>query len=63
VIADLNTLRTLPPRELSAGLAEVIKHGAIADADFLGWIEANTDALLACDTNSMDHAVLRSCEF
>jgi 3-dehydroquinate synthase len=62
VIADLNTLRTLPPRELSAGLAEVIKHGAIADANFLDWIEANTDALLACDTNAMAHAVLRSCE-
>jgi 3-dehydroquinate synthase len=62
VIADLNTLRTLPPRELSAGLAEVIKHGAIADADFLDWIEANTDTLLACDTNAMAHAVLRSCE-
>lgn len=62
VIADLNTLRTLPPRELSAGLAEVIKHGAIADADFLDWIEANTGALLACDTDAMAHAVLRSCE-
>ena len=62
VIADLNTLRTLPPRELSAGLAEVIKHGAIADADFLNWIEANTGALLACDTDAMAHAVLRSCE-
>jgi 3-dehydroquinate synthase len=62
VIADLNTLRTLPPRELSAGLAEVIKHGAIADADFLNWIEANTGVLLACDTDAMAHAVLRSCE-
>ena len=62
VIADLNTLRTLPPRELSAGLAEVIKHGAIADADFLDWIEANTGALLACDTDAMAHAVLHSCE-
>jgi 3-dehydroquinate synthase len=62
VIADLNTLRTLPARELSAGLAEVIKHGAIADTDFLDWIEANTSALLACDTNAMAHAVLRSCE-
>jgi 3-dehydroquinate synthase len=62
VIADLNTLRTLPPRELSAGLAEVIKHGAIADADFLDWIEANTSALLACNTDAMAHAVLRSCE-
>jgi 3-dehydroquinate synthase len=62
VIADLSTLRTLPARELSAGLAEVIKHGAIADADFLDWIEANTSALLACDTDAMAHAVLRSCE-
>ena len=62
VIADLNTLRTLPARELSAGLAEVIKHGAIADADFLDWIEANASALLACDTDAMAHAVLRSCE-
>ena len=62
VIADLNTLGTLPPRELSAGLAEVIKHGAIADAGFLDWIEANTSALLACDTDAMAHAVLRSCE-
>jgi 3-dehydroquinate synthase len=62
VIADLNTLKTLPPRELSAGLAEVVKHGAIADAQFLDWIEANAGALLACDTNAMGHAVLRSCE-
>ena len=62
VIADLHTLRTLPPRELSAGLAEVIKHGAIADALFLDWIEANVAELLACDTNAMAHAVLRSCE-
>jgi len=62
VVADLNTLKTLPPRELSAGLAEVIKHGAIADASFLDWIEANTNALLACDIEPMSHAVLRSCE-
>ena len=62
VIADINTLKTLPPRELSAGLAEVVKHGAIADAQFLDWIEANAGALLACDTSAMGHAVLRSCE-
>jgi len=62
VVADLNTLKTLPPRELSAGLAEVVKHGAIADAKFLDWIEKNAVALLACDTNLMGHAVLRSCE-
>ena len=62
VIADLNTLKTLPPRELSAGLAEVVKHGAIADAQFLDWIESNATPLLACDTGAMGHAVLRSCE-
>ena len=62
VIADLETLKTLPARELSAGLAEVIKHGAIADAQFLDWIEINAKALLACDTEAMAHAVLRSCE-
>ncbi|SNX28882.1 3-dehydroquinate synthase [Polynucleobacter meluiroseus] len=62
VIADLNTLKTLPPRELSAGLAEVVKHGAIADPEFLDWIETNTAALLACDTEALAHAVLRSCE-
>lgn len=62
VIADLNTLKTLAPRELSAGLAEVVKHGAIADKDFLNWIEANAKALMACDTEAMAYAVLRSCQ-
>ena len=62
VIADLNTLKTLAPRELSAGLAEVVKHGAIADKDFLNWIEANATALMACDTEAMAYAVLRSCQ-
>ena len=62
VIADLDTLKTLPPRELSAGLAEVIKHGAIADATFFDWIESHTKELLECDPNAMSHAVERSCE-
>lgn len=62
VIADLDTLQSLPPRELSAGLAEVIKHGAIADAEFFAWIEANQEALLNCDGAAMSHAVERSCE-
>ncbi len=62
VIADLDTLQTLPPKELAAGLAEVIKHGAIADANFFKWLEANIDALNACDPQAMEHAVLRSCE-
>jgi 3-dehydroquinate synthase len=62
VIADLNTLKTLPSEELAAGLAEVIKHGAIADYDFLTWIETNQAALNACDPAAMEFAVKRSCE-
>ena len=62
VIADLDTLGTLPDRELSAGLAEVIKYGPIADADFLGWLEDNIDALRARDPAALAHAVQRSCE-
>ncbi len=62
VIADLNTLKSLPPRELSAGLAEVIKHGAIADTEFFDWIEAHRQELLSCDSSAMSHAVERSCE-
>lgn len=62
VIADLDTLKSLPPRELSAGLAEVIKHGAIADAEFFNWIEAHRQELLNCDSGVMSHAVERSCE-
>jgi 3-dehydroquinate synthase len=62
VICDLEVLATLPARELSAGLAEVIKYGPIADLDFLDWIEANIDALIARDTAALAHAVRRSCE-
>ena len=62
VITDLLTLKTLPPKELAAGLAEVVKHGAIADAEFLNWIEAHIQELNACDISAMEHAVLRSCE-
>jgi 3-dehydroquinate synthase len=62
VICDLDTLKTLPPRELSAGLAEVIKYGPIADMRFFDWLEANMDALLARDTRALAHAVRRSCE-
>jgi 3-dehydroquinate synthase len=62
VVCDLDTLRTLPPRELRAGLAEVIKYGPIADAAFLDWIEAHLDALLARDADALAHAVRRSCE-
>ncbi|PIM54660.1 3-dehydroquinate synthase [Roseateles chitinivorans] len=62
VVADLDTLDTLPDRELSAGLAEIIKYGPIADEAFLAWIEANLDALLARDKSALAHAVKRSCE-
>jgi len=62
VIADLDTLKTLPPKELAAGLAEVVKHGAIADADFFSWIEKNIEPLNACEPKAMEHAVQRSCE-
>ena len=62
VICDLETLNTLPERELSAGLAEVIKYGPIADMDFLGWIEDNATALMAREPHALAHAVQRSCE-
>jgi shikimate kinase/3-dehydroquinate synthase len=62
VIADTATLDSLPARELSAGLAEVIKHGAIIDPVFLDWIEANMGALLAKDAAALTHVIRRSCE-
>lgn len=62
VICDLMTLDTLPRRELLAGLAEVIKYGPIADAEFLGWLEENLDALLARNRAALKHAIKRSCE-
>ena len=62
VICDLDLLDTLPGRELSAGLAEVIKYGPIADPLFFDWIESNIDALRACDKLALAHAVRRSCE-
>lgn len=62
VLADLDTLDTLPDRELAAGLAEVIKYGLIRDADFLAWLEANMTRLLARDKKALAYAVRRSCE-
>lgn len=62
VVSDTDTLRTLPPRELRAGLAEVIKYGLVADTAFLEWIEANLDALLGLDADALTHAIRRSCE-
>ena len=62
VVCDLASLDTLPARELSAGLAEVIKYGPIADMAFFEWLEANIDALRAGDRTLMAQAVQRSVE-
>ncbi len=62
VVCDLDTLNTLPERELSAGLAEVIKYGPIADMAFFDWIEASLPALRARDPQALATAVRRSCE-
>ena len=62
VVADTATLATLPPREYAAGLAEIVKYGAIFDSGFLGWIEAHEKALLALEPAALARAILRSCE-
>jgi 3-dehydroquinate synthase len=62
VLADTDTLKTLPQREFCAGLAEVIKYGLILDAEFFSWLEAHLDNLLARDAAALTHAILRSCE-
>jgi len=62
VLIDTDTLRTLPDRELKAGLAEVIKYGAIVDADFFAWLEDNIEALIARDGEALMVAIQRSCE-
>jgi 3-dehydroquinate synthase len=62
VIIDTDLLATLPPRELRAGLAEVIKYGLIWDAAFFDWIEANLDAVLARDAAALTHLIHRSCQ-
>ncbi|QKX16476.1 3-dehydroquinate synthase [Microbulbifer sp. YPW1] len=61
VLIDIDTLNTLPDRELSAGIAEVIKYGMICDAEFFQWLEQNMDALLARDPQALAYAVERSC--
>lgn len=61
VLVDTETLATLSPPELSAGLAEVIKYGLIRDADFLAWLEASMDALRALDAAALTLAIKRSC--
>ncbi|NRP15116.1 MULTISPECIES: 3-dehydroquinate synthase [unclassified Marinobacterium] len=62
VLADTDVLKTLPERELAAGLAEVIKYGLIYDVEFLAWLEKNIDGLNDCDPELMEYAIKRSCE-
>lgn len=62
VIADTDTLMTLPPRELAAGLAEVVKYGALGDVGFIDWLEARVDALNARDPEALTDAIAISCQ-
>jgi len=62
VVVDLDCLQTLPPRELSSGLAEVIKYSIILDDAFFDWLEANLDAVMALDTTAMAYCIRRCCE-
>ena len=61
VMADMSQLKTLPDRELSAGLAEVIKYALLGDRDFLEWLEQHMDQLVARDPELLAEAVYRSC--
>ncbi|MBS0513526.1 MAG: 3-dehydroquinate synthase [Proteobacteria bacterium] len=61
VLADTATLDTLPPRELAAGAAEVIKYGLIRDPEFFVWLEANLERVMARDAEALAHAIERSC--
>ena len=63
VIVDLDTLASLPDRELRAGLAEVVKTACIGDADFFDWMEVHAAALLARDAEALTHAIARCCRF
>jgi 3-dehydroquinate synthase len=62
VLADTDTLKSLPARELAAGLAEVIKYGVIVDAEFFAWLETHIDDLRRLDGAALTHAIRRSCE-
>jgi len=62
VLADIDTLKTLPDREFSAGMAEVIKYGLIRDLPFFNWLEANMTKLMALDPDALNYAIYRSCE-
>src|SRR3569833_3023406 len=62
VIADASTLTTLAPRELRAGIAEVIKYGLLGAAQFFDWLEEHMEELLAADPAALSHVIKRSCE-
>ena len=62
VVADLNTLDTLPPRDFNSGMAEVIKYGLIHDVDFFEWLEVNLDEIRQMNKQQLAHIVARSCE-
>lgn len=62
VVIDTDTLNTLPSREFSAGMAEVIKYGIIYDAEFFNWLEDNVSALKALDPAALEYAIVRCCE-
>ncbi len=62
VLADIDTLQTLPAREFSAGMAEVIKYGLILDAEFFDWLEANMTSLMQLDEAALSYAIYRSCQ-
>lgn len=62
VVIDNHCLQTLPAREFAAGMAEVIKYGIIADADFFTWLEDNMDKLQALDNDALSYAIARCCQ-
>ncbi len=62
VLADIDTLKTLPAREFSAGMAEVIKYGLIRDAEFFNWLEAHIEQLMALEESATSEAIYRSCQ-
>lgn len=62
VVADISLLKSLPAREISAGLAEVIKYGLISDYEFFVWLEHNVELLMQNNEEALSYAVLRSCE-
>lgn len=62
VLADIDTLQTLPPREFSAGVAEVIKYGLIRDAQFFDWLEQHIAELMSLDKAVLSEAIYRSCQ-